>query len=396
MNSIYQGTHVLSFNVCQRCKHRKKKCDRALPGCARCTRLRLPCNYNSSQVHGLSTPPEPVDNAVTIHPGYDRNFFPEIVNPLTFITPQSVFLIPSREHRVANLDEQLTEQCWSIISRDGAEDGILSSCSAYFSSVHNWLPIISKEKLLDQILVQRSMPKGEVAVLALTIHLVSQLHQPIHSGRTSLDQLYHTTKGLHSFLVSTGRSNIELVQAGVLLAFFEHSQAFHDSTYQTLGACARMGYLLGFDKTLSPDFIPEPEIESISARQRQIWWGIIILERKRISVLEYLDKKLPFAIPKLSPSDILPSEDGTRQAVFLGLKRDGHAPDPGAELSIYARIAQGAYLLGHVIDRVRASNPDSSSCGAAYVDNTLRLYAMDLLQPTGHGHLCWPYGICLR
>ncbi|KAH9217293.1 hypothetical protein DL95DRAFT_406920 [Leptodontidium sp. 2 PMI_412] len=285
MDSVHGETHLLSFNVCQRCKHRKKKCDRALPGCARCTRLRLPCNYSTSQSHGLSTPPESVDavveTAIARYASYDRHFFPELINPFTFITPQSVFLIPSGEHGVLDLDEQLTEQCWSIISRDGAEDdGILSSCSTYFNFVHKWLPILSKEILYDQILVQRNLPKGGVAILVLTIHLVSQLHQTIPRERTSLEQLYHTTKGLYSFLMSTGRSTIELVQAGILLAFYEHSQALHEATYQTLGACARMGYLLGFDKTLSHDFQPSPDAEFMTTRQRQVWWGIIILERQ--------------------------------------------------------------------------------------------------------------------
>lgn len=116
-------------------------------------------------------------------------------------------------------------------------------------------------------------------------------------------------------------------------------------------------------------------------------------------MLEYIDKRLPFAIPKVSPTDILPSEDGVKEPVSRGLKKDGDPLDLNTvELSIHARIAQGAYLLGHVIVRVStsASDSDSSSCAAAYADNTLRSYAMDLLQLSNHGHLCWPYAICLR
>jgi len=114
-------------------------------------------------------------------------------------------------------------------------------------------------------------------------------------------------------------------------------------------------------------------------------------------MLEYMDKKLPFAIISPRPSDILPSDNGTRIPVSSGLSQHGKPAVPSTvELSIGARIAQGAYLLGHVIDRVSAAKSNTSSCGAAYVDMTLRSYAMDLLKPAGHGHLCWPYAICLR
>jgi hypothetical protein len=179
----------------------------------------------------------------------------------------------SGERRVLNLDEQLTEQCCDIMSRDG--EHILVSCSRYFSFIHTWYPIIAKKELYDRLPCIRSSPKGDFSLLVLAIHLVSRIYGHIPRERDSLQQLYHTTKGFYSILVSTGRSSIEFVQAGLLLAVYEHFQALHDAAYQTLGACARMGYTLGFDKTLSQDSQPS----HVADRQRQVWWGIIILER---------------------------------------------------------------------------------------------------------------------
>ncbi len=114
-------------------------------------------------------------------------------------------------------------------------------------------------------------------------------------------------------------------------------------------------------------------------------------------MLEYIDRKLPFAISTPLPTDILPSDDGTREPASQGINVDGGTPaDAPAELSIYARVAQGAFLLSYVIDRVSASDPNASSCGTVFLDNALRSYAMTLLQPGGLGHLCLPYSICLR
>lgn len=195
-------------------------------------------------------------------------------------SPNPPFPTPSGQPSALNLDGQLTEQCWTIISRDGGvEDGILSSCSLYFQFVHVWFPIISKEILFDQILQHRSSPKAEAAILVLAIHLVSQMYTKTPRERSSLQQLYVTTKGLYGYFVSTGRAAIEMVQAGLLMAFYEHCQALHDAAYQTLGACARMGYVLGFDRTLSGHALSDSTAESIAARQRQVWWGVIILER---------------------------------------------------------------------------------------------------------------------
>ncbi|KAH7413374.1 hypothetical protein BKA64DRAFT_638037 [Cadophora sp. MPI-SDFR-AT-0126] len=397
MDSSSLEKPLLSSTVCIRCRGRKKKCDRALPGCARCSKLQVQCHYDS-QLYGVLYQSELVDagtnQVVAILQAPNRNFFPELLSPYTFSWPQSSFLAHSGAPSVLNLDEQLTEQCWSIISRDGAEDGILSSCSLYFQFVHGWFPIISKESLLDQILQQRSSPKGEVAILVLAIHLVSQMYTKHPRDKGDLERLYYTAKGLSGNFLSTGRSSIEMVQAGLLLAFYEHSQALHDAAYQTLGACARMGYVLGFDKSLNEDVLSDPAAEGITARQRQVWWGVILLER--ISMLEYMDRRVPFAIKTPSPSDILPSEDGARIPVSCGLSQEGKWPIPSTvELSVSARIAQGAYLLSYVIDRVSVSKSTISSCAAAQLDASLRSYALDLLKPAGHSHLCWPYAICL-
>ena len=114
-------------------------------------------------------------------------------------------------------------------------------------------------------------------------------------------------------------------------------------------------------------------------------------------MLEYLDKKLPFAIPVPLPSDLLPSDDGTRNPVSQG--RNMHEAPPGIDsgkLGVYARIAQAAVLLSYVINRLTSSGPFLSSCSAANLDQSLRSFAMTLLHPDENDHLCSPYGICLR
>lgn len=113
-------------------------------------------------------------------------------------------------------------------------------------------------------------------------------------------------------------------------------------------------------------------------------------------MLEYLDKKFPFAIPTPLPSDLLPLENGMREPASHGLKLYKVAHDKRSSgLSVQARIAQSAFLLSHVIDYMRASDPKSTLFGAACLDKSLRMFMMMILEENIANNQ-GPYTICLR
>ena len=114
-------------------------------------------------------------------------------------------------------------------------------------------------------------------------------------------------------------------------------------------------------------------------------------------MLEYLDKRISFAIPDPLPTNLLPSDDGTRNPVSQGINmNEAHAGIGSHKLNVYARIARAAVLLSSVINRVRATGPYLSSCSAPHLDRDLRSFTMTLLHPDEKHHLCSPYAICLR
>lgn len=99
-------------------------------------------------------------------------------------------------------------------------------------------------------------------------------------GRNSrVDSLYYTIKCFYSLLQSSGRLSLELLQAGLLIATYEHSQALYEASVLSIGICARMGYALGLHRTIQPGIgmenTPKPDLEE----RRRVWWGIFILER---------------------------------------------------------------------------------------------------------------------
>ena len=244
------------------------------------TRLKVRCQYDS-EPRDTSTPSEQSSHSsdmhVTVHEDRNFNFFPEFITQSTFIAPQPAFSVRQGVRKVLDLDEQLTEQACDIMIRDG-EDIAISS-SRYFNTVHEWYPIITKEELYGRLAHLRSSPNADFTILILTIYLVSQMYRPSPRPRDDLEQLHNTVKSFHFILLSTGRSSIELIQAGLLLALYEHCQTLHTVTYQTLGVCARMGYALGYHKTISRDILDQTGDNEVVSKQRRVWWGIIILER---------------------------------------------------------------------------------------------------------------------
>jgi len=242
-------------------------------------RLHVGCQYQSPTVYDLAPYSELVNYPKSNqgHPNIDADLKHEFPVTPPFIRTQIESMMASRGSIITNIDQQFTDQMFVVSNRD--EENIYTSCSRYFTTIHEWYQIIVREDFLRRLENLRISANADFSSLVLNVYFLSQMYREPLRHHGELEQLYHEAKSMHFFLVSAGRASIELVQAGLLLALYEHSQALHDATYQTIGVCARMGYILGFHKTLSPSYIPIASDIEISYSQRLVWWGIIILER---------------------------------------------------------------------------------------------------------------------
>jgi len=427
--------HDEPSKVCVRCKGRKKKCDRSLPSCGRCTRLNVRC-ANSRDAHVQLAAIAPTyadgsgDDSISLpQNGYNpsSSLLPQIISRNTFMTNlpsldrSLIHVLRQGDHRILDFDEQYNRLVHDIISNNG--DTIESCLMEYFKK-YEWYPILSKAQMVDGLGVVESSPKAELADLILCVYLMTQTsrRRPGHDER--LQQLYHTTKGLHCLLLSTGRESIELVQAGLLVALFENSQGLHNAAYSSVGACARMGYILGLNKALSPDSKIHSRSPAVVQTERRVWWGVVILERylfslarkfqlhskpicccikmlisPRIVMLEHIDKRLPFASQTPDSYDLLPSDGNMNIQVANDLDLPAHEGFPsisGVSMSPYPQIAQIVYLLSLVIDNMRTSETATST--AANLDATLQKLGMRLLRPAvgARGSHCWSYSLVMR
>lgn len=94
---------------------------------------------------------------------------------------------------------------------------------------------------------------------------------PILGRNSRVESLYYTTKCFYSLLQSSGRVSLETLQAGLLIATYEYSQAFYEASALSIGTCARIGYALGLHKTIQPgngsENIPKRDLEE----RRRVW-----------------------------------------------------------------------------------------------------------------------------
>ncbi|KFY45916.1 hypothetical protein V495_02761 [Pseudogymnoascus sp. VKM F-4514 (FW-929)] len=381
----------LAPNACSRCKGLKKKCDKGLPCCARCTRLGTRCQYDIGtqdlrpvqtpsdtdshrQPHQLPTPPSMST----------RQGSPDVQSVLSML-------------QVCDDDESLGRQIGAVIAGTGADVGIF--CSTYFNTLHEWFPIIPSRDIYDRIATLSTGPSPDFAILVLCIHLITKIDRNSCDCQTMM-QYYLTAKRFYALVTSSGRASKELIQSGIILALYEYGNAMADTAYVSVAGPARMALLLGYDKTLSEER-PDGVASYVEAEeQRCIWWCIIIIER--VMRMDSMDKQLPFITESPTPYSLLPSTSGAKIHLGVGLKLPGnpfHDSTPAVRLKTFALVAQSVYFLDRVIVHINTTYEDVNRKSelTAQLDQGIRAFTMSLLEGNYHdrtGH-CWPHATCL-
>ena len=100
------------------------------------------------------------------------------------------------------------------------------------------LPIINEDDFYYQL--RRRAFTSHFSVLLLSIILIAHLSSKrvVGGGKP---KLLRTLKSVYSVLQSAGKFSLELVQAVLLIASYEHCQALSQDAWLSIGSCARMG-----------------------------------------------------------------------------------------------------------------------------------------------------------
>ena len=167
-----------------------------------------------------------------------------------------------------------------VASFVGDAASIRSIATTFFQTAHTWMPIIAKRDFFTRLLNPLARRQTELSLLALCMLLCS--NSPDGNGDSGVKtDLYQIAKRYHFEVESTGALSVPVLQSAVLIAVYEVGHAIYPAAYLTIGACARLGIVLGIDK-LGLDLMGSSlgaltwiEIEE----RRRVWWAILLLDR---------------------------------------------------------------------------------------------------------------------
>ena len=267
--------------------------------------------------------------------------------------------------------------------------------------------------------------------MILISHLSSKIIGGGEGGNGGAKELYEAVKSMYSLLQSTGRVSVEFVQAGCIIAAWEHCQGRGREAWLSIGSCARVANVLGLHHAIQK-VIPRERVERKGFEtKRCLWWGIVVLEQyvalvrglrgrrgdfgswkeangRRIINLEYEHSKLPFAAQAPALNDLLPLVPGDSETTCT-VSTDLITPDmtvyEGSELfnreftrlGNFGSTIQATYLSSLVTRHITEDSKFDATreVETKKLDTAPQSFACTLIPPPGmaDGAYCGAFGL---
>jgi hypothetical protein len=178
---------------------------------------------------------------------------------------------------ISNIHSSVARKVRQIIGQNGKP--ITASFATYFRDVHPWMPVISEKLFYDNLRESEISPQADSALLALCIHLMVQVPSSDAEAVQMEELLYLTAKCLYVCLQALLPQSIAGLQAGLLIATFEHASGLCDEAYMTIGGCARASFLMRLSRTPSREAHMDTDGWLRAVEAKNLWWGILIRDR---------------------------------------------------------------------------------------------------------------------
>ncbi|KAH8124895.1 hypothetical protein ACSS6W_005137 [Trichoderma asperelloides] len=322
-------------NVCLSCRRKKKKCDKALPGCLQCRKLHIQCIYEDADSVPMVEEFRQLRKRLKTFEG--------MLIPGTSKISKSALLDDSPSS--AEITSQLgsTDSCTDLVSRlevvastldVGGEvyqllqshpGEIYGASQCYFDNIHKWMPIMSRKLFYRRLTEFSKTKRPDFAILLLCILL--SIHYPTSS--TAQEPLYRAVRSIYWYLNATIDASLEMIQAGILLSCYEYGFGMHKECYKSIGLCVRMGHWMDLHNANPPSDTLQSSDEWIEAAERcNIWWALVIRDRSTLLPEATLSK--PFAHCQDSMPSHLPFEAVDLDSSFSRFSEDGVTRDKRA------------------------------------------------------------------
>ncbi|KAH8899263.1 hypothetical protein GQ53DRAFT_777020 [Thozetella sp. PMI_491] len=354
-------TTAKSSRVCLNCRRKKKRCDKALPSCGRCTYSLEVCQHEDDA--GAGNPGAasgPVRFEALMSPmGGQRS--PYLVSPVLehvhhSTAGQSGTLNPSM---FAPMDAGETVHTFAMrCLRDvlGSRQGVENVVAYYFNSTNSWFTIIEKEAFDSQLEEMWSAPSAEMGVVILCMFLVTRSPQDNPVGGMN-DAAYLSAKTLLALVQSKVALSLPLLQAQLLISLYEFSHAMPQQAYMSVGACCTMSKAFGWHGKL---FWAE-ERQSMAPRDLKmcsiLWWAIVFVDC--LVFVGYPDQKFPLHTSEMDFSIPFPETLDQYLNGFSGLGQQSGFLDGnlGRVETIIWPEANSAWYLRNALQQLAVSNP---------------------------------------
>ena len=273
-------------------------------------------------------------------PGLDESKSLELSGSEVASEFPSVYFLDHDVFRQSNVVLPPVDMPLDPVLAEGIQDSALIT-TRYFAWVHLWMPIIYKSRFLLDRTGPLAKPRSDVKILLFCMKLIMWSPTEGQLQRQPRSRDYFAAKKAFLSAEAAGLLSFQLLQAQVLMAIYEYSQAIYPAAYLTLGICVRYGLALGIDKQC------KDELESASfdledqEERRRVWWAIVIIDR----VLSHWSP----TSPDPRPGDLLPVNDQAWDDGIIDPSCISPVSSPAkTNMGMFARLSQAAYLLGRV------------------------------------------------
>jgi hypothetical protein len=281
--------HTKAHQACVSCRKQKRKCDKVLPACSLCTRLARHCDYRDAPSSGGSDDFVELRQKVqelearleskqgesgdgVLSPSHRSNQFAMNTFPAVFFLDSDLYQESRLEIPRPNIcipDEVLA------LLRDCDITGMVE---LYFSTIHKWLPVVSRKRLILTLESPTVEQRAELALLLLCMRLIT--HIPPDNSRSAQNTLYLTAKTFFTVVESSASMTVQLLQSALLLGAYEVGHGIYPAAFLSAGHCARLVYALGLhNRKGAPQMIKRPGSWAEQEEFRRVWWGTLLLDR---------------------------------------------------------------------------------------------------------------------
>ncbi|KAL0768208.1 hypothetical protein CaCOL14_009183 [Colletotrichum acutatum] len=419
--------------ACGSCKRQKRKCDKARPACGLCTRMERRCDYAepapaaptaddfaalqlklielegrlntagsggtpaSSSLGGTgggggsggtpgpgSGPASNSNSAPGSAAGGGMEDTPSAASAFTPLEPlweqqasaqypPDAFLdLSSTEWLNQSLPRPVIDIPNEVLQHLGDGHAIQHAVNAYFTTIHTWLPIVSKKRMNMGAALSQSGP--DLAMLFLAMKLAATSPTDVLAGGSQHMAIYRAAKRFMSLLEHSGATSVMVLQSMTLIAFFEYAHALYPAAWITVAACVRYADFLGLPGFHEGTIIlASPTTWTELEERSRTWWAVISLDR-----IICLGNKKRYLSPEPQDNETYPVDDSAWDEGRVGrVAHHNITSPPPSPPSPFSSLCRSALIAGKIITHVRKvtsdrkQNPHASAADAIAEANAL-------------------------